>query len=55
LNAAQAIEFRRPQQSSPALEKLLGEFRKTVPFMKEDGLMYEFMHGSQQFVKQHAW
>jgi histidine ammonia-lyase len=55
LNAAQAIEFRRPQQSSPALEKLLGEFRKTVHFMKEDGLMYEFMHGSQQFVRQHAW
>lgn len=55
LNAAQALEFRRPQHSSPALEKLLAEFRKTVSFMKEDGLMYEFMHGSQQFVKQHAW
>lgn len=55
LNAAQAIEFRRPLQSSPRLEQLVEAFRRTAPFQKEDGIMYELMHASQQFVKQHAW
>lgn len=55
LNASQAIEFRRPQKTSSALEKLVETYRKTVHFQKEDGIMYELMHASQQFTRHHAW
>lgn len=36
LYASQALEFRRPLQSSAVMEKLLGEIRKYVPFATED-------------------
>ena len=36
LYASQALEFRRPLQSSAVMEKLLGEIRKHVPFATED-------------------
>jgi len=52
LNAAQAIEFRRPLKSSNTIESLLSRFRKTVPFMEKDTLVYELMHRSQQFVRE---
>ena len=39
-NAAQALEFRRPQKSSPVIEKLFDEYRKVVPFIVNDELMY---------------
>jgi histidine ammonia-lyase len=55
LNAAQALEFRRPLNSSSKIEKLVSEFRKTVPYMKNDEVLYELMHASQQFVKHHAF
>jgi len=52
--ASQAIEFRRPQKTSPKLEKLLEDFRKIVPFMKEDEVIYPAMHASQQFLKNNS-
>ncbi len=54
-NAAQAVEFRRPQKTSPALETLLAQFRKHIPFLHEDAVMYEPMHAAQQFVKNFSW
>jgi len=51
MNAAQALEFRRPQKTSPKLEKLLEAYRKIVPFMREDEVIYQYMHASQQFLK----
>lgn len=51
LNAAQAIEFRRPLKSSPKLEALLASFRKVVPYMREDDVIYKSMHASQQFLR----
>ena len=53
LNATQAIEFRRPLRSSAKVEKLMSVYRKTIPFMNEDGLVYELMHASQEFIKTH--
>jgi histidine ammonia-lyase len=50
LNAAQAIEFRRPAKTSPYLEKLLSNYRKTVPFVENDVLMYELMNESLLFL-----
>lgn len=55
LNAAQALEFRRPLNSSAKIEKLVSDLRKTVPYMKNDEVLYELMHASQQFVKHHAF
>lgn len=52
LNAAQAFEFRRPAKTSPYLENLLCSYRKTVPFIQEDVVMYEMMDKSLSFVKE---
>ncbi len=52
LNAAQAVEFRRPAKTSPYLENLLASYRKTVPFIQEDVVMYEMMDKSLSFVKE---
>ncbi len=41
LNAAQALEFRRPAKSSPFLETLLAAYRKQVPFVQNDVIMHE--------------
>jgi len=55
LNASQALEFRRPLTSSPKIETLMSEYRKTVHFMKDDEVLHELMHASQQFLKQAAF
>lgn len=50
LNAAQALEFRRPLKSSSAIEKLVADFRKKVPFMKTDRILYEDIALSREFL-----
>jgi histidine ammonia-lyase len=52
MNASEAIEFRRPLKSSVKMESLLKEFRKEVPVLVKDEIMYERMAASHQFVKQ---
>ncbi|MDI1355409.1 MAG: histidine ammonia-lyase [bacterium] len=54
LNAAQALEFRRPLRSSPKVEQFVSDFRKAVPPMLHDEVLYLRMHASQQFIKTHA-
>ena len=51
LNAAQAIEFRRPLKSSPKIEELMAAYRKVVRAMPHDEVVYDLMHASQQFLK----
>ena len=51
LNASQAIEFRRPLKSSPIVEGLLEDFRKTIPFINDDKVMYQELEAALQFVK----
>lgn len=51
LNAAQALEFRRPLKSSPFIEEFVESYRKVVPFVEDDQLMYKLIHASQEFVK----
>ncbi|MDR0798234.1 MAG: histidine ammonia-lyase [Dysgonamonadaceae bacterium] len=41
MNAAQGIDFRRPLKTSPFLEDFLNEYRKEVPFVKDDIIMYK--------------
>jgi len=50
MNAAQALEFRRPQKTSPLLEDIVTNYRKFVPFVENDTIMYELMHKSQKYI-----
>ncbi len=52
-NAAQALDFRRPMKSSIALEKLYAEYRKIVPFIDNDEVMYPLIDKSVVFVKEY--
>jgi histidine ammonia-lyase len=49
-NAAQALEFRRPLKTSPVLEKLVGRYRKEVPFVENDVYMHPLIMKSRQFI-----
>lgn len=51
LNAAQALEFRRPLKSSSVIEKLLSQYRKQVEFIKQDKILYSEIEKSVQFIK----
>ena len=55
LNASQAIEFRRPAKSSPIIEKLISDYRKDVPFIEEDKIMYAQIESSLQFIKRKSF
>lgn len=50
LNAAQALEFRRPLKSSPRIEHLHSAFRAHVPFMKEDQYLAALMQTAETFI-----
>ncbi|MDR1758741.1 MAG: histidine ammonia-lyase [Bacteroidales bacterium] len=50
LNAAQAIDFRRPLRTSPYIENLLETYRAHVPFVENDVEMHELMRTSQHFI-----
>ena len=50
-NAAQAIEFRRPAHTSPELERLLADYRKEVPFIDNDEVMYPHIEASVRFLR----
>lgn len=51
LNAAQALEFRRPAKTSPYLENFLSEYRKIVPFIEQDVVMYKEMEKTLDFLR----
>ena len=50
LNAAQALEFRRPLRTSPFLEGIVAEYRKVVPFVKDDVVMHDLIVKSREFL-----
>ena len=52
LNAAQAFEFRRPEKTSPVLEKFLADYRKEVPFVENDEVMYKLINKSVEFLRE---
>ncbi|MFT7604635.1 MAG: histidine ammonia-lyase, partial [Saprospiraceae bacterium] len=41
MTAAQAMEFRRPLRSSPIIESVLEKYRKQVPALENDRILYE--------------
>ncbi|WP_306350247.1 histidine ammonia-lyase [Flavobacterium sp. '19STA2R22 D10 B1'] len=40
MNASQALEFRRPLQSSPFIETFIKSYREDVPFVEEDRILH---------------
>lgn len=53
MNAAQALEFRRPLKSSVAVEELFAEYRKHVPFIDNDCYMHPLIEESVKFILSH--
>lgn len=51
LNAAQAIEFRRPARTSTKIEKLLEKYRKKIPFIQHDQILYTHISNSADFIR----
>lgn len=50
-NAAQALEFRRPLRSSEQIEDLVGRYRRVVPFIDNDTVMYPLIEKSIEFIR----
>ena len=50
-NAAQALDFRKPLVSSPAIMKIYDEYRKVVPFVDIDQVMFTHIANSIQFLR----
>lgn len=51
-NGSQALEFRKPLKTSVVLQKVVADYRKHVPFVDEDKIMYTEIEKSVQFLKQ---
>jgi histidine ammonia-lyase len=51
ITAAQAVTFRRPLKTSPYLENLLNNFRKTVPFIEDDRILHNDIQNAEKFLK----
>ena len=51
-NAAQALDFRRPLKSSPKIEKIHEDYRRVVPFIKNDVVMYPYIAKTIEFLRQ---
>ena len=54
-NAAQALEFRRPEKTSPKLEKIVGDYRKEVPFLHTDSYMHPYIEKSIEFIRNESY
>lgn len=51
LNAAQALDFRRPLRSSPFIEDFVADYRKQVGFMGEDKIIYTDIAKTAEFIR----
>ncbi len=55
LNAAQALELKRPLKSSVKVETVIASYRKTVPFMQNDEVVYDLMKASENFIQNNSF
>ena len=53
LTAVQALEFRRPLQSSPEIEEIVTAFRKEVSFNEADRVLHDDMMKAIEFIQDH--
>ena len=54
MNASQAVEFRAPLRTSPFLSQLIAEFRKVVPFVEDDIVMYQAINRAKVFIQNYS-
>jgi histidine ammonia-lyase len=52
VTAAQALHFRRPLRTSPALEEFTNTFRAIVPFIEKDRLLHTDLVNTEKFLKE---
>ncbi len=51
-NAAQALDFRRPANTSPFLENFVARYRERVLFVKNDKVMYDDINATVDFLRE---
>jgi histidine ammonia-lyase len=51
ITAAQALTFRRPLKTSPALENLVHTFRNSVSFIEDDRMLHTDIRKAENFLK----
>jgi histidine ammonia-lyase len=54
MTAAQALDFRKPNKTSPYLENIIKEYRKIVSFNEKDRLLHTDMQASIDFLNDFA-
>ena len=52
LNAAQALDFRKPLKTSPLLSGFLDKFREKVPFIEQDKVLHDEIIKAKSFIQQ---
>jgi len=52
LNAAQALDFKKPLKTSEYLQNFVNQFREKVPFMEKDQVLYNEIDKSIKFLKE---
>jgi histidine ammonia-lyase len=50
MNAAQALEYRRPLKSSNQIEEVLKEYRSLVPRLENDRYLYTDIQITKDFI-----
>ncbi|MBR7102258.1 MAG: histidine ammonia-lyase [Tidjanibacter sp.] len=55
MNAAQALHFRRPLRSSEPIEQLVEAYRKVVPFIDTDEVMFPHIARTIDFLREYKW
>lgn len=54
MNAAQALDFRKPLKPSPYNMRILEAYRKEVPFVEEDVVMKDYIEKSLNFLHNYS-
>jgi histidine ammonia-lyase len=54
ITAMQALDFRKPLNSSISIEKLRADFRMQVPFVEQDTFMQPLLQQSADFIRHHC-
>jgi len=51
MNASQALHFRKPLKTSAKLESILTAYRKEIPIVEKDRVLYPDIHNSIEFLR----
>jgi histidine ammonia-lyase len=51
MNGCQALSFRRPKKSSPAIEKIVSAYRELVPILEKDRFLAPDIEKSVHFLR----